>query len=170
MHPLNAHESEQTPGGGEGLGSLVLGSPWGRRLGQDSATEQQELIYKVVLVSLYSKVIQLYICIHSFKIIFLYGLSQDVEYGFLVLRSRTLLFNHHIYKYKSLHLLIPNYQSTLPPALCLAALHAFCPLKNKNGYRCYQIFSWRGKITPSPSKICSKLPNATYKELKGFTA
>ena len=83
MHPLNAHKSEQTPGGGEGLGSLVLGSPWGRRLGQDSATEQQELIYKVVLVSLYSKVIQLYIYIHSFKIIFLYGLSQDVEYGSL---------------------------------------------------------------------------------------
>ena len=83
MHPLNAHKSEQTLGGGEGPGSLALGSPWGRRVGQDSASEQQELIYKVVLVSLYSKVIQLYIYIHSFKIIFLYGLSQDVEYGSL---------------------------------------------------------------------------------------
>ena len=27
-HRLNGHESEQTPGGGEGQGSLALCSPW----------------------------------------------------------------------------------------------------------------------------------------------
>ena len=69
-----------------------------------------------------------------------------------MLHSRTLFFNHHIYKYNSSHLLIPNSQSTPPPAPCLAASHAICPLKNnKNVCRRYQIFSWRGKITPSPA-------------------
>ena len=29
-HRLNGHELEQTPGGGEGQGSLVCCSPWGR--------------------------------------------------------------------------------------------------------------------------------------------
>ena len=29
-HGLNGHEFEQTPGGSEGQGSLVCGSPWGR--------------------------------------------------------------------------------------------------------------------------------------------
>ena len=29
-HQLNGHESEQTPGDGEGQGSLVCCSPWGR--------------------------------------------------------------------------------------------------------------------------------------------
>ena len=28
-HPLNGHESEQTPGDGEGQGSLACCSPWG---------------------------------------------------------------------------------------------------------------------------------------------
>ena len=30
-HRLNGHESEQTPGDGEGQGSLACCSPWGRR-------------------------------------------------------------------------------------------------------------------------------------------
>ena len=30
-HRLNGHESEQTPGGCEGQGSLVCCSPWGRK-------------------------------------------------------------------------------------------------------------------------------------------
>ena len=30
-HRLNGHESEQTPGDGEGQGSLVCCSPWGRK-------------------------------------------------------------------------------------------------------------------------------------------
>ena len=30
-HQLKGHESEQTPGDGEGQGSLVFCSPWGRR-------------------------------------------------------------------------------------------------------------------------------------------
>ena len=32
---------EQTPGVGEGQGSLACCSPWGRRVGHDRATEQQ---------------------------------------------------------------------------------------------------------------------------------
>ena len=30
-HRLNEHAFEQTPGDGEGQGSLVRGSPWGRK-------------------------------------------------------------------------------------------------------------------------------------------
>ena len=30
-HQINAHESEQTPGDGEGQGSLACCSPWGRK-------------------------------------------------------------------------------------------------------------------------------------------
>jgi len=30
-HRLNGHESEQVPGVGDGQGSLVCGSPWGRK-------------------------------------------------------------------------------------------------------------------------------------------
>ena len=30
-HRLNGHECEQTPGDGEGQGSLAFCSPWGRR-------------------------------------------------------------------------------------------------------------------------------------------
>ena len=30
-HRLNGHEFEQTPGDGEGQGSLACGSPWGRK-------------------------------------------------------------------------------------------------------------------------------------------
>ena len=30
-HQLNGHECEQTPGDGEGHGSLVCCSPWGRK-------------------------------------------------------------------------------------------------------------------------------------------
>ena len=40
-HQLNGYEFEQTPGNGEGQGSLVCRCPLGRRVGQDLATEQQ---------------------------------------------------------------------------------------------------------------------------------
>ena len=42
-HQLNGHEFEQAPGDGEGQGSLVCCSPWGRRVRPDIATEQQPL-------------------------------------------------------------------------------------------------------------------------------
>ena len=35
---------EQTLGDGEGQGSLVCCSPWGRRVGHGRATEQQQII------------------------------------------------------------------------------------------------------------------------------
>ena len=41
-HWLNKHEFEQVPGDGEGQGSLACCSPWGRRVGHDWETEQQE--------------------------------------------------------------------------------------------------------------------------------
>ena len=41
-HQLNGHEFEQALGVGEGQGSLVCCSPWGRRVGYDWATEQQQ--------------------------------------------------------------------------------------------------------------------------------
>ena len=40
---LNAHESEQTPGGSEGPGSLACCSPTGsQKVGHNTATEQQQ--------------------------------------------------------------------------------------------------------------------------------
>ena len=39
---LNGHEFEQTPGDCEGQGSLACCGPWGRRVRQDLATEQQQ--------------------------------------------------------------------------------------------------------------------------------
>ena len=39
-HQLNGHEFAQTPGDGEGRGSLACCSPWGRRVGHDRATDQ----------------------------------------------------------------------------------------------------------------------------------
>ena len=38
-HQLNGHEFEQTPGDGEGQGSLMCCSPWGRK--ESDTTEQQ---------------------------------------------------------------------------------------------------------------------------------
>ena len=40
-HQLNGLEFEQTPGDGEGQGSLASCSPWGHRVRHDWATEQQ---------------------------------------------------------------------------------------------------------------------------------
>ena len=44
-HQLDGHEFEQTLGDGEGQGSLQCCSPWGHRVGHDSATEQQQLLH-----------------------------------------------------------------------------------------------------------------------------
>ena len=41
-HWLNEHEFEQTPGDGEGQGSLVCSSPWGLRIRQAWTTEQEQ--------------------------------------------------------------------------------------------------------------------------------
>ena len=40
-HQLNGHEFEQTPGDGEGQGSLECCSPWDCRVTHDLITEQQ---------------------------------------------------------------------------------------------------------------------------------
>ena len=40
-HQLNGHESEQTPGDGEGQGSQACYSPWGHRVRHNLVTEQQ---------------------------------------------------------------------------------------------------------------------------------
>ena len=49
-HQLNGHEFEQTLGDNEGQESLTCCSPWGRRVGHDLATEQQQHIYVYVCV------------------------------------------------------------------------------------------------------------------------
>ena len=43
-HGLNGHEFKQTLGDGEGHGSLVCCSPWGRRVGHELATKQKQLV------------------------------------------------------------------------------------------------------------------------------
>ena len=64
--------------------------------------------------------IHIYILFH---ILFHYGLSQDIEYSSLVLYSRTLLYINLIYN--TLHLLIPNSQSILPPLPLPIGNHRF---------------------------------------------
>ena len=41
-HWLNGHEFEQTQGDSDGQGNLVCYSLWGRRVGHDLVTEQQQ--------------------------------------------------------------------------------------------------------------------------------
>ena len=41
-HQLNGHEFAQTPGDGEGQGSLACCSSWGHRVRHDLATEQPQ--------------------------------------------------------------------------------------------------------------------------------
>ena len=43
-HQLTGLESEQTPGDGEGQGSLVCWGPWCRRVGHNLVTEQLWLL------------------------------------------------------------------------------------------------------------------------------
>ena len=47
-HRLNELEFEQTPGDSEGRGSLACCSSWGRRVGHDLVTEQQQLMIPLV--------------------------------------------------------------------------------------------------------------------------
>ena len=42
-HQLNGHKFEQTPGDSEEQGSLLWGSPWGRRVRHDLMTEHNYL-------------------------------------------------------------------------------------------------------------------------------
>ena len=39
-HQLDGHESEQAPGDGDGQGSLVCCSPWGRKESDTTETER----------------------------------------------------------------------------------------------------------------------------------
>ena len=48
-HRLYGHEFEQTPGVGEGQGSLACCSPWGGRVGDNLATKQQILVSKAIV-------------------------------------------------------------------------------------------------------------------------
>ena len=57
-HRLNGRKFEQTPGDGEGLGSLVCGSPWGCK-DSDWATEQKQQQIPSSLVSLHPGLIPL---------------------------------------------------------------------------------------------------------------
>ena len=62
-HRVDGHVFEWTPGVGDGQGSLVCCSPWGRRVGHDWATALEFQVY--------SKVIQLcmYKCLFFFQIL-----------------------------------------------------------------------------------------------------
>ena len=49
-HRLNGHESEQTPGDGEGQGSLACCSPGGSQtVGHNRVTEQQQMFNKYLV-------------------------------------------------------------------------------------------------------------------------
>ena len=54
-HWLNGHECEQTPGAGDGQGSLACCSPWSCRIRHNLATEQQQ----------YSIPCRIYICVYT---------------------------------------------------------------------------------------------------------
>ena len=49
QHRCDERELGKTPGDGEGQGGLACCSPWGRRVGQDWVTEQQQRILHVEL-------------------------------------------------------------------------------------------------------------------------
>ena len=49
-HQLNGQEFEQALGDGDGQGSLVCCSPWGRRVGRDGVTEQQQHKSSLILI------------------------------------------------------------------------------------------------------------------------
>ena len=51
---LNGHEFEQTPGDGQWQGSLARCGPWGRKVGQDLATEQQPPHPKTIGIFIWS--------------------------------------------------------------------------------------------------------------------
>ena len=53
-HRLNGHEFEQSPGDGEGQGSLACCSPWGHRVGHNLVTEQQHSTLRLHRRRLYS--------------------------------------------------------------------------------------------------------------------
>ena len=56
-HQLNGHEFEQTPGDGEGQGSLVFCSPWGHQeLGMTNAEKFGPIYVKI----------NTYICTHNY--------------------------------------------------------------------------------------------------------
>ena len=46
-HQLNGHEFEQTPGDGEGQGSLACCSPWGRKQSDTIEQKQESLTLSV---------------------------------------------------------------------------------------------------------------------------
>ena len=55
-HQLSGHKFEQTPGNSEGQRSLACCSPWGHRVGQDLATEQeQQSTYTITNISVKGK-------------------------------------------------------------------------------------------------------------------
>ena len=60
-HQLNRNEFEQAPGNGEGQGSLVCCSPWGRRVGYNLATEQQQMVKKHLKYSFFLKIVPGYV-------------------------------------------------------------------------------------------------------------
>ena len=86
-HQLNGHEFEQGLGVGDGQGGLVCCSPWGRRVGHDWATEQQEYLttYNTLRYFLFSSVLSIgYQCIPCW-------LWYSLEKSALILISNTYL-------------------------------------------------------------------------------
>ena len=49
-HQLNGLEFEQTPGDGEGQGSLACCSPWDCRVTRDLVTEQQRQLFLLLFI------------------------------------------------------------------------------------------------------------------------
>ena len=78
-HQLDRREFEQAPGVGDGQGSLACCSPWGRRVGHNWATEQQQQLrhrynFKTFVLPIQYSASQLYfvpIFSHKFNFIFI---------------------------------------------------------------------------------------------------
>ena len=57
-HPLNGHKFEQTPGDGDGQGSLACRSPWGsQRVEYDLVTEQQQVHFDFTSLALVCQIL-----------------------------------------------------------------------------------------------------------------
>jgi len=118
---LNIHKTKIMASGpitsweidGETVADFILG---GSKITVDGdcshEIKRHLLLGRKVMTNLYSIVTQLYMCI-LFHIPFHYGLSQDIEYEFPVLFSRTLCFIH-LCSFSSSNLKLPIHPSPTP--------------------------------------------------------
>ena len=82
-HQLNVHEFEQTPGDSERQGRLPCCSLWGHRVGNDLATEQQQITCDPIIsfLDIYSRHVRMNIHTKTYARICIRALNVSVPPG-----------------------------------------------------------------------------------------